>query len=121
MPKKKQGRAGRGRAAEGFVRPRFRQFERALQRASSAMYRDLPASTWWSPPLERSVHAMLGEARALLSTSPAARELYYAGHRLHIRAFDGWVLVLDSRRRPLVGPVRLKVGASGPKRAVAKS
>jgi hypothetical protein len=111
----KNGRAGRGRAAKGLVRSKSSLFDRAMQRASSALSRDWPADTFLSTPLKIAVDRMVRDAKRIVAAKPAARELYYLGHRLHLRSFHGWLLILDSRHRPLVGPVRLIGAVARPK------
>jgi hypothetical protein len=120
MTHKNNGRTGRGRATKGFVRSKFTAFDRAMQRASSAMSRELPASTWWTPPLHGAIDRMVREVLRLLATRPEARELYYLGRRLHLRRIGGLFVILDSRHRPMVGPIRLPTALARPQRAVAQ-
>jgi len=120
MTHQKQGRAGRGRAAKGFVRSKSTAFDRALQRAGSAISRELPASTWWTPPLQAAIDRMVREAQRLLATRPEAREMYYSGHRLHLRRIGGLFMVLDSRHRPRVGPVSMNEAVTRARRVVVQ-
>jgi hypothetical protein len=120
MTDKNNGRTGRGRATKGFVRSKSTAIDRALQRANSAMVRELPASTWWTPPLQGAIDRMVREVRRLLATRPEARELYYLGHRLHLRRVGGLCMILDSRHRPLVGPIRLHTAAARARRPVVQ-
>lgn len=107
MTQQKQGRAGNDRAAKSKVRRKLTPFAKAMQHASSSMARGNPASARWAITHHAAVARMLAEARRQIAICPERRELYYGGHRLHLRCFGGWLLILDSRHRPLAGPFRL--------------